>query len=207
MCIFELEKKRRKGSGKGSAYEREFCKALGMWWTDGARDDVFWRTSNSGGRATVRGRRSTFGQAGDVQATDPIGQPLMDVLSFELKCGYPSVSLLDFFEDKQPKVGISVWIEQAKAAAEMSGASYWAVIWKRNRRKPIIFFPRSFAARMMRVEKYSGADSRFVFQGGWDDSINAPSNLVVMSFDAFLTWCTRDMILEIQPLPPKEATP
>lgn len=39
---------------KGSVFEREICKALGRWWTDGERDDIFWRTAGSGARATCR---------------------------------------------------------------------------------------------------------------------------------------------------------
>ncbi len=59
---------------KGSNFEREICKLLSLWWTNDKRDDIFWRTSGSGARATTRSKtkQKTFGQYGDVQATDPI---------------------------------------------------------------------------------------------------------------------------------------
>ena len=76
--------KKKKGGGhaKGSQFERTVCKDLSLWWTKGKRDDVFWRTSGSGARAKTRSKtgEKTFGQYGDVQATDPIGQPLICLL-------------------------------------------------------------------------------------------------------------------------------
>ena len=186
--------KKKRCAGKGSAYERELCKLLGRWWSGGDRDDIFWRTSNSGGRATVRGRQSTFGQAGDIQATDPIGQPLMDVISFELKRGYPSVSPLDLFEEKQPKDGLASWIEQAKTDAAKSNALHWAVVWKRNRRKSLMFFPRELGRKLVNVA-IGPVTNRFVFQARLL-SPPAPS-LFIMSVDDFLAWCTPEMILSI----------
>ena len=43
-------------SQKGGAWEREFSKYLSLWITEGERDDVFWRSSQSGGRATQRAK-------------------------------------------------------------------------------------------------------------------------------------------------------
>ena len=78
--------------GKGAKFEREISKALSRWWTEGERDDIFWRTSQSGGRATTRKKqgKSTKNQDGDICATDPIGQPLLDITTIELKVGYKS---------------------------------------------------------------------------------------------------------------------
>ena len=72
---------------KGSAFEREIAKLLSLWWSDCERDDIFWRTQTSGARATSRKRRGqdTFGQYGDIQACDPVGQPLLDCCIIEIK--------------------------------------------------------------------------------------------------------------------------
>jgi len=39
---------------KGGEFERDISRFLSRWWTYGERDDVFWRTSASGARATTR---------------------------------------------------------------------------------------------------------------------------------------------------------
>ena len=49
---------------KGSEFEREMCKCLSLWWTDSKRDDVFWRSAQSGGRAP-RGRGLMSGTEGE----------------------------------------------------------------------------------------------------------------------------------------------
>ena len=98
------------GKSKGSSFEREMAKYVSLWWTDDERDDVFWRTSNSGGRATVRSRseQETFGQYGDLQATDPIGQPLIDFFSIEIKRGYKGATIADVL-DRPTKVAMQPW--------------------------------------------------------------------------------------------------
>lgn len=129
---------------KGSAYEREVCKLLSRWWTDGERDDIFWRSSNSGGRATVRKRqgKGTHGSYGDVAATDPIGEPLLKLFTIELKRGYSDCSVLDLV-DALPgtKLQIAAFIEQAATAAENAGTPYWLLVHRRNRRLPLAIFP------------------------------------------------------------------
>ena len=123
-----MPRKKSKASTKGSAFERQICKELSLWWTYEDRDDIFWRTSNSGGRAIRRSKKKkqTFGQYGDIQAVDPIGQPLMDVLTFELKCGYPGVSVLDGFESGLLR-GRTLRVEQAKEAAHLADGGAGAV--------------------------------------------------------------------------------
>jgi hypothetical protein len=91
-------------SSKGSSFEREVCKLLSLWWTQDLnppRDDVFWRTSQSGGRATERMKKNvaTAYSSGDVTFIDPIGQPFIDALMIELKRGYTSeIAILDFLD-------------------------------------------------------------------------------------------------------------
>lgn len=130
---------------KGSQFEREICKLFSLWWTKGKRDDVFWRTSNSGGRATVRSRqgRQTFGQCGDIQATDPIGQPFIDQFSIELKRGYPGTNIATLL-DKPDGAAIQPFekfIEQAIVDHKKAKSHSWLLIVKRDRRKPIVYMP------------------------------------------------------------------
>ena len=140
-----------KGHGKGSNFERKICKQLSLWWT-GDRDDVFWRSSTSGARAKTRSKvgQSTFGQYGDIQATDPIGQPLIDMFTFELKIGYKNSSVADVL-DKGPKgakQNWEKWIEQVRGDHKNAGSLYWALITKRDRREPVIFIHRRAYKRL-----------------------------------------------------------
>jgi len=137
---------------KGSNFEREVCKLLSLWWTYGENDAVFWRSSQSGGRATTREKvgKSTKGQYGDIAVTDPIGQPLLDVVSIELKRGYNQASPLTIL-DKPPKGAeqtFEKFLEQASRDAERAGAPHWWLIHKRDRRETVIYFDYRFPHSM-----------------------------------------------------------
>lgn len=146
-----------KGQAKGSAFERRICQQLGLWWTRGKRDDIFWRSSNSGGRATTRHRRGkrTFGQYGDVQATDPIGQPLLDVCTIELKKGYNQHTIGDMLDKKKTAAQQKweMWIEKAMDDSDAAGTAYFLLITCRDRRVPIVFLPRDFVSALERHTK------------------------------------------------------
>lgn len=132
-----------KGKGKGSAFERVVCVKLSNWWA--GREDVFWRSSMSGGRATVRRRqnKATAGSYGDIAAIDVIGAPLLKVVAIEVKKGYSQDcfhSLLD--RDKRAaQQGWESWIQQAVEAHENSGSFSWMIIAERNMRQAVVMFP------------------------------------------------------------------
>lgn len=137
---------------KGSSFEREICRSLSLWWTKDdpePSDAVFWRTSNSGGRATVRGKagKRTRNHYGDIMAVDPVGQPLIDFITWEIKRGYSRCSLADLLDSppKAAKQEWQKWIEQASKAADDAGALYWAIIARRDRREPILVLPERLA--------------------------------------------------------------
>ena len=132
-------------SRKGSSYEREVCTLLSRWWSEGKRDDIFWRSSGSGARATVRGKKNqkTAGQCGDVCATDPCGEPLIDLLTVEIKRGYSSFSFQDLI-DRQEASALQWWekaVEQAIMSHELAGSFAWLLIVRRDRRVPLVFMP------------------------------------------------------------------
>lgn len=68
--------KRGGGHSKGASWERECCKRLSKFFTAGERDDLFWRTAMSGGRATLQARKgkSVSAQVGDIGAIDSDGE-------------------------------------------------------------------------------------------------------------------------------------
>ena len=82
---------------KGPPFEREVCHALSLWWTKGERDDVLWRSQNSGARATSRSKvgKTTAGQYGDIAATDPTAAPVTALAVWECKVGYSTTTPFD----------------------------------------------------------------------------------------------------------------
>jgi hypothetical protein len=146
----KMTKGKGKGPRKGSAFEREFCKELSLWWSENKRDDLFWRTAGSGARATRRIRQSkvgTFGQYGDVQATDPAGQPLLDLFTIELKKGYNTLSVQDLLDRtikqrQSTTYSMEKMIKQAMESALSAGTPAWMLVWKRDRREAVLLFPK-----------------------------------------------------------------
>lgn len=133
---------------KGSSFEREFAKKLSLWWTNGEDDFIFWRTSQSGGRATTRaksGRKANL-HCGDIGAVDPRGEPLLKWFSFELKRGYGRSTIQDLLDTtvdaKQSKY--EEWIVKADRDRDRAGAMFWALIHRRDRKEPLLFLPYSF---------------------------------------------------------------
>jgi hypothetical protein len=134
------------GKRKGNNFERGICTKLSEWWSHGRRDDIFWRSHSSGGRATVRQKagRGTKGQHGDVAPTDPIGDPLLDLMVIELKKGYSKHTLADLVDrqgnSKQQQW--EEWIDKVITSCENAGSFSWAIIAERDRRAPLSVFPR-----------------------------------------------------------------
>lgn len=130
-------------SGKGSAFEREICTRLSRWWTDGRRDDVFWRSSGSGARATTRAKfgRRTANQHGDVAAVDPIGSPLTDLFTIEIKRGYSDATTHELLDRREGAAELLYerWIENALRDCRAAGAAGWLLIAKRDRHEPLIW--------------------------------------------------------------------
>lgn len=140
------------GKNKGNSFEREICTSLSKWWTDGERDDVFWRTASSGGRATQRGRKGkqTKNHCGDICATDPTGQPLLDVITFELKRGYSKDTIADLLDKPvgAARQTYEKWIAQAIESQSHAGTYSWVIIVKRDRRDAIVIMPSSLRIAM-----------------------------------------------------------
>ncbi len=135
---------------KGGAFEREISRRLSAWWLSNpdadTSDVIFWRTSQSGGRATTRaktGRKTTTAHCGDIASLDERGAPLTQLITFELKKGYSSASLHALL-DKPKSAAVQIyekWIAQAEASAKAAGSQYWAIIHSRPRRETTITMP------------------------------------------------------------------
>lgn len=75
------------GGEKGHEFERKVCKDLSLWVSGGTREDLFWRSSMSGGRATVHRKRGVLNlsQVGDISAVAREGHWLTDRFAIECK--------------------------------------------------------------------------------------------------------------------------
>lgn len=136
----------KKGGGgkKGSAFERDFAVRLSTWWTQDLnepRSDIFWRSTTSGARATVRlkGGKRTAGSYGDITAIDPIGIPFLKAFSVECKKGYSRHSIQDMIDADKSKYG--EWIAKLRKTAAAAGSLWWMLVVKRDRREPLMLVP------------------------------------------------------------------
>ena len=186
-------KTRRNSSAKGSSFEREICKSLSLWWTQDERDDVFWRTAGSGGRATNRAKRgqATSGAYGDLTYIDAIGKPLLDVCCFEIKRGYGQWCILDIVDRRAGSKACKAedfW-KQATTSAEQADVKYAAVIFKRDQKQIGIMFSKKMLSA---AAPYLGPDrsTKAIVRIGTDD-------VVIMSFVAFLNYFTPEAVREL----------
>jgi len=156
--------------GKGQQFERDLCRQLSLWWSDGTNDDWFWRSSQSGGRATQRAKKGqkTANAAGDIAAMTKEGQVLLDYICIEAKKGYSTISVADLYE--KTSGGFWNFIDQAKKSASVAGTPYWAVIHKRDRRDAVIVLPAAALGLVSDFGEESPEDA-----------------LIVHNYDLFLT--------------------
>lgn len=180
---------------KGSSFERKMCKLLSLWWTKGQNDDVLWRSSNSGGRATVRGRQGkrTSGHCGDIAATDPIADPLLRLVTFELKRGYSKCScadLLDQLPGRQP-TGFEEFVMQAQQASQRAGTPYWALLQRRDGKKALLFMPKELYKHIRDQHHEHCPGPRAMLHvpvaKGWQ-------NVIGVKLDEFCRWCEPEML-------------
>ena len=119
-----------RGKVKGGAFEREVATKLSLWFSEGEREDIFYRSHSSGARFTSRKKsdKDTAYQSGDITCSDPIGEPLINKWSVECKTGYGKWDVLDYIEGKVKRFRLSEFWEQACKDAE--------------RKEPILIFRR-----------------------------------------------------------------
>jgi len=141
-----------KGKGKGSAFERKFSVDVSMWYSEGERDDIFYRSATSGGRSTQRAKlgKTTANSAGDICYIDGIGMPLLMFCIFELKVGYGNYSAWDILDQAKQKSNQKIrslqklekFLGQVTNDAELAGVKYPMLVSKRDKRLPVITMPR-----------------------------------------------------------------
>jgi hypothetical protein len=177
-------------SSKGAAFERTVCSQLSLWWTQDLnppRDDVFWRTSQSGGRATERMKKNvtTAYSSGDVTFIDPIGQPFIDALMIELKRGYTSeIAILDFLDKSKGQPILAKWWDKAVKEKTEAGRKYPMLIFKRDRHKICMLLSMNLHFEMQDWFGPYLADRIRISTGGYD--------LMSVGLADWMKWCHPD---------------
>lgn len=177
--------------GKGQNTEREIAVALSEWWTSGERQDIFWRSSQSGGRATQRRKqnKSTHNSASDISYIDEIGKPLIDFAIIEIKRGYNKLldllSVIDGKKTNKPIVLLE-WFEKAKREAK-----------ENNRPCVIIIIRRDYKEYCVLIDYISALDIQYCANKSPKNFITYKNEFLLLSFKEFLSWCRPQYVKEI----------
>lgn len=124
------------GKAKGSEFERYISKTFSKWWSKNERDDLFWRTHNSGGRFTVRQKKGfdTHHQGGDICDVHPDGKLFCDLFCIECK-SYKDIGLWSIVTGS----GLLVdWWKKLEEACKQDGKN--PILITKSNNKPILLF-------------------------------------------------------------------
>jgi hypothetical protein len=179
---------------KGSQYERDVCRQLSLWWTQDDRkpnDSVFWRTSQSGGRATTRAKlgKKTINSYGDIGFIDPVGEPFISASLLELKRGYTSqIGVLDFLDSNKAIPILQKWWDKGEKECELAGRKYTLIIFRRDRHRSCIFFDVSLFGK---IQDWFGPFKYNTI------AVKTPADsFVVLELDRFLAWCNPNFFIK-----------
>lgn len=118
------------GKAKGTSFERQVCKMLSVWVTAGLRDDVFWRSAISGGRATVGAKKGKdlSHVSGDICSVHEAGFPLTNAFYIECK-SYKNLMLSRMLVEQKGTM-VKFWKKTIKQARDNNKLPM--LIWKQN---------------------------------------------------------------------------
>lgn len=196
-------------ANKGGQYERDICRTLSLWMTNGRDDDQLWRSSQSGGRATSRAKKGkkTKGHSGDTVATGKHGRRLLKLVTMEIKRGYNRDANVHTLLDLRPATDAvqtyEDWLTQAHTAAYRAGTPFWWLIHRRDRRAAVLYMPfrlwdklRGFVKD---IEPLVAFQCR-VRRGRVGKKMKTHYfNVVGMPLDTFLTQCPPDLFWRCVP--------
>ena len=151
-----------RGNAKGGSFERLICRQLSLWWTNGERDDVFWRNRVKVTSKTPNAER----QLGDISALHTIGLSFIETINVEMKCGYgkkkgkaaPSWGVLGLIDSNQEEHLLQKFWNQCITDANLSNRIPW-LIFKRDFREPVICIRKRDLLRL-----FCGFDSYAVIE-------------------------------------------
>jgi hypothetical protein len=158
------------GKRKGGQFERDVCRAISLFWSDGAYDDLCWRSSGSGNKGTVT-KTKNKSYWGDLVGTSPLIESLFKVFCFELK-HYKDIDVTEILRGLKNNKLLLFWNQALRSAVF-------------SKRIPVLLCkPNNFP--IMLVVKRSDA---FVFIDTMNKKlpfISISDKLCIFNFDSFL---------------------
>ncbi len=202
-------KRRRRrsiGKNKGNQFERDICTALSLWWTDQKRDDVIWRSQNSGGRASIRRKagKRLKGQYGDICATDKCAERLTRFMTIEIKRGYPKATIAECFDRSEGSAltDYEHWIDQAQEASRGARVPFWMIIHKRDRHETTVTIPRKLYTKLKEegcnFSIWPKLQATLDIRMGDGDGTSNYYSVVSLQFDHFFGEVTADRIKHLE---------
>lgn len=179
-------------SQKGAQFERDICNYTSRWFTNGDRDDIFWRTSGSGARATTRAKKQklTAYEYGDMSFTDPIGKPFIDYFLVEIKRGYTkNIDLLQFVDKlSSSKAPILLqWWKKAEKERKFGKRKNTLIIFKRDRHEICCMISGLLFSKCK--NRYNKPLFNFI------NVTLGTKNFIVMRYYDFLGWIDNNIVL------------
>ena len=169
---------------KGAGFERDVCKKLSLWVSEGKSDAIFWRSAMSGGRATVGQKqgiqRNT--QVGDISAIDPIGAPFLDV--FYVECKFYKDFMWAAYMLKQSGTLHRIWKDLCLKSFDTVVDKIPMLIGKQNGYPPFAIIPPF----------ESLPETSLVYK---DENFDWKTTGIVIPFDAFLEQTSVTDLIEV----------
>jgi len=172
---------------KGGASENETCRELSLWWSNGKTSALFRRTQMSGGKATVRARKSkkTPYDYGDISFAEPEAKPLIDFFLIENKSGYKdTINVLDFVDAPNKHPQLLKWWWKCEKEREACNRLWSIIIFRRNRKSKCIMVPDELFTDL---ENWLGGFLKNTIDIYYTDQ---KQDWVIVEFKEFLNWVT-----------------
>lgn len=152
------------GKAKGGAFERLICKQLSLWVSNNKRDDIFWRSAMSGGRATVQAKKGkkNLTQQGDITAIDPSGDWLTKRFIIECK-NYKNLHITSLIYQVPKTNSIIEFIAKLTELSETNN-KYYLLIAKQNNTPFTLLFTncRKFSS-VIPIAAFTWVDGKVIY--------------------------------------------
>lgn len=193
---------------KGQNFEREQCRKLSRWWSNGENADLFWRQKVRVTKKSPNAER----QLGDVCCMGKNGFEFTDTFSIELKSGYSVTNnnqtkkkekdgvklrsnvkntawdLLEIIDSKQIDDSLTIlnfW-KQCESDAEKSG-KIPLLIFKRDYHLPVVVVDDKFLYEL--IPYVDKPDVRRIIL-----KIDKKKSLMFFRYDDFFEWITPEIV-------------
>lgn len=198
------------GKSKGGNFEREIASKISLWFSEGKRDDIFYRSQSSGARATQRNKsgKKTEGQYGDIAASCSEGESLIKLWNIETKTGYclsksklkdgtkkiTNWDILDLLDSKSQEPMFAQMWNQCVIDAEVSTREP-ILIFRRERKLPLITITGTYYSRLT---NWFNVPDFMKIHFDLSNLYYPYSKVVIIKLDDFLKWIDPNTLIIIK---------